>query len=361
MLALILHFIMWLYYVCGISRQNCRKSRDMLVHIIQLLTQKNHHSQINTSSLPCNIHTISKKLKLDFTIDQHVCCRCCYSLYNAEVTPEDCTYKPTIASNQCYNKLYSPAKIHPLPYLQFTTTLASHHWRQRICQIQLPGNQRICIPQAKVISQPIHSWIPCLLSIPGIEEGIEEWKFKLTSLQGSILFDVAQGCVWNAIISNSSTNNPLELGFGLFVDWFNFKGNKIAGKQLSMGIIVLYCLNLPPRKIFQPKFTCLAGAIPSPNQPDMITINNVMKPLVAELKQLKNGITVCTPNYPHGQKVIVKLVALIGDIVATHKAGGFISHSAKRFCSWCEIQDNKRVDLKIGKLCARNTVLAESH
>ncbi|MBW0577849.1 hypothetical protein O181_117564, partial [Austropuccinia psidii MF-1] len=59
--------------------------------------------------------------------------------------------------------------------------------------------------------------------------------------------------------------------------------------------------------------------IPSPNQPDMITINNVMKPLVDEFNQFKNGIKVYTPNYPHGQKVIVKLVALIGDIVATHK------------------------------------------
>ncbi|MBW0511417.1 hypothetical protein O181_051132 [Austropuccinia psidii MF-1] len=198
-------------------------------------------------------------------------------------------------------------------------------------------------------------------SIPGIEEGIEKWKFKLTSLQVSILFDVAQGRVWNAIISNSSTNNPLELGFGLFVDWFNPKGNKIAGEQLSMGIIVLYCLNLPPRKRFQPKFTCLAGFMPSPNQPDMITINNFMKPLVDELNQLKNGITVCTPNYPHGQKVIVKLVVLIGDIGATHKVGGLMSHSAKTFCSWREIQDNERVDLKIGKLRTQNTVLAASH
>ncbi|MBW0586734.1 hypothetical protein O181_126449 [Austropuccinia psidii MF-1] len=128
-----------------------------------------------------------------------------------------------------------------------------------------------------------------------------------------------------------------------------------------MGIIDLYCLNLPPRKQFQPKLTSLAGVIPSPNQPDMITINNVMKTLVDELNQLKNGITVCTPNYPHGKKVIVKLVALIGNIVATNKVGGFMSHSAKRFCSWCEIQYNERVDLKIGKLCTQNTILAESH
>ncbi|MBW0464151.1 hypothetical protein O181_003866 [Austropuccinia psidii MF-1] len=73
-ISLILHFIMWLYLVCGISRKNCWKARDMLVHIIQLLPPKSHHSQINTSSVPCDICTISKKLKLDFTIDQHVCC-----------------------------------------------------------------------------------------------------------------------------------------------------------------------------------------------------------------------------------------------------------------------------------------------
>ncbi|MBW0553131.1 hypothetical protein O181_092846 [Austropuccinia psidii MF-1] len=92
----------------------------------------------------------------------------------------------------------------------------------------------------------------------------------------------------------------------------------------------------------------------------MITINNVMKTLVDELNQLENGIKLFTPNYPHGHKVIVKLVALFANIVATNKVGGFMSHSAKRFCSWCETQHNESIDLKIGKLCTQNTVLAAS-
>ncbi|MBW0551442.1 hypothetical protein O181_091157 [Austropuccinia psidii MF-1] len=116
-----------------------------------------------------------------------------------------------------------------------------------------------------------------------------------------------------------------------------------------MGILVLYCLDLQPQERFQPKYTCLAGVVPSPNQPDIITINNILKPLVDELMELNREILIKTPNYPHGHRVIIRLGGLIGNIIATPKAGGFMAHSAKQFCSWCEIEENKKVELMLGK------------
>ncbi|MBW0575933.1 hypothetical protein O181_115648 [Austropuccinia psidii MF-1] len=118
--------------------------------------------------------------------------------------------------------------------------------------------------------------------------------------------------------------------------------------------------NFQPGEWFQPKYTFLAGIIPSPNQPYMITINNVLKPLIQELIQLNNSIVITTPNYPQGQRVIVKLVGLIGHIVATHKAGGFMSHSAKYFCAWCELQDHERDQLKLGNIRKGTSVLGAS-
>ncbi|MBW0513095.1 hypothetical protein O181_052810 [Austropuccinia psidii MF-1] len=90
----------------------------------------------------------------------------------------------------------------------------------------------------------------------------------------------------------------------------------------------------------------------------MVTINNVFKPLIDELLEPNNGVSIITPNYPHGQYVVVKLIGLIGDIIATHKAGGFMSHSAKYFCSWCELKDIKRNHLKLGKPCKQSAALS---
>ncbi|MBW0461102.1 hypothetical protein O181_000817 [Austropuccinia psidii MF-1] len=92
----------------------------------------------------------------------------------------------------------------------------------------------------------------------------------------------------------------------------------------------------------------------------MVTINNVLKPLIDELIELNCGVNIITPNHPRGQYVVVKLVGLVGNIIATHKAGGFLSHSAKYFCSCCELKDIEGTHLNLGKLCKWSAVLSAS-
>ncbi|MBW0554409.1 hypothetical protein O181_094124 [Austropuccinia psidii MF-1] len=92
----------------------------------------------------------------------------------------------------------------------------------------------------------------------------------------------------------------------------------------------------------------------------MITINNVLTPLIDQFLKLNQGITVCTPRYPNDRKLLVKLVTLVGDIVATHKVAGFMSHSATKLCSWCEIKASERQELQAGRLRNGQNVLAVS-
>ncbi|MBW0507243.1 hypothetical protein O181_046958 [Austropuccinia psidii MF-1] len=70
--------------------------------------------------------------------------------------------------------------------------------------------------------------------------------------------------------------------------------------------------------------------------------SNILGPLVNELLEFNRVITICTPKYPQGCQVIVKLVALIRDVVATHQVTGSMSHSANRFCNWCDIKINQK-------------------
>ncbi|MBW0503780.1 hypothetical protein O181_043495 [Austropuccinia psidii MF-1] len=128
-IILVLQFIMWLYLVCGLSRDNCRKARDMILNIIQLISQKaiKHNSLL--SRVPCDICTMSKRLKLEFSFEEQVCCQKCYSLYGMEIAPELCIYQPTIASNKCYNNVFHPHKIHPFPQIYFSST--AHNSKHR--------------------------------------------------------------------------------------------------------------------------------------------------------------------------------------------------------------------------------------
>ncbi|MBW0488035.1 hypothetical protein O181_027750 [Austropuccinia psidii MF-1] len=90
----------------------------------------------------------------------------------------------------------------------------------------------------------------------------------------------------------------------------------------------------------------------------MFTTNNVLKPLADELLNLHKVIKINTPKYPHGHKVFVRLVGLIGDVIATHKVAGFMSHSAKEYCSWCEMYHHEGDKLQLGMLCNKRKVLA---
>ena len=68
--------------------------------------------------------------------------------------------------------------------------------------------------------------------------------------------------------------------FSVSVDFFNPLSNKQAGKKVSVGLITLVCLNLPPHLRYKPENIFLAGVIPGPNEPRGTAINHFLRPLV---------------------------------------------------------------------------------
>ncbi|MBW0543962.1 hypothetical protein O181_083677 [Austropuccinia psidii MF-1] len=359
-ISFVSYFIIWLYLSCGLSKSDCQKVRDMIVHIIQLVLGQKYSNNSVSESIPCDLQTIEKHFKLTFPMERYVCCPTCYSLYDIEVAPDECHFKASCKDALCGTDLFCQSRFKPFPCIQFETTGkvgSSNPCEQG--QIRFSGQPPLRIPHTSFISQSLHTWIEWLINVPGIENEIDDWA-SLLSGKSNIIIDVSQANVWKKMFNNDRSPGSLDLWFCLFVDWFNPRGNWISGKKVSMGVISLNCLNLPPWLQFQQYHTCIAGLIPAPNQPNMLTTNNVLRPLVDELLKLNEGIKIITPKYPHGRKVFVRLVSLIGDIVATHKVSGFMSHSARKFCSWCDINHDEQGECKLGNLCHGNQVLTLS-
>ncbi|MBW0579165.1 hypothetical protein O181_118880 [Austropuccinia psidii MF-1] len=120
------------------------------MNIIHIVSSKPKPNKTSDLEVPCDIHTIPKKLQIECVFEQHVCCPHCYSLYEVEVAPEECTYKPTIASNKCYAYIFDPSKIWSLPHIRFTTSNpnpSSKRPPRQAGQIQLHGQPRLCNPK----------------------------------------------------------------------------------------------------------------------------------------------------------------------------------------------------------------------
>ncbi|MBW0571168.1 hypothetical protein O181_110883 [Austropuccinia psidii MF-1] len=211
--SFVLYFIMWLYLTCGLSRLNCRKARDMIIHLINLLLPQNEETLTLVAGVPRDIQTIIKHLQLEFHLE----------------------------NNPCGTELYQIFKLQPLPQIKFTSpkpTVAATPYRSG--QIRLSRQPRLRIPNASFITQPLSDWLAWFINLPGVGNNIESWADQLSSQGSKIVVDVAQGTVWEHHFKNKISMS-LELGFSLLIDWFNPKGNKMAGKQIPNSIHIFGC------------------------------------------------------------------------------------------------------------------------
>lgn len=100
--------------------------------------------------------------------------------------------------------------------------------------------------------QDMKKWVGRFLCRPGIEDAIESsWE---RSYVDDELDDVLQGSIIQTLVGADGeryARNPpsgeLHTVWLIFVDWWNPWTNKIAGKKASVGLILMVCLNLPPK------------------------------------------------------------------------------------------------------------------
>ena len=144
--------------------------------------------------------------------------------------------------------------------------------------------------------------------------------------------DVYDGKVWQEFQNVDGVpflSLPNNYAFQINVDWFSpFKHTKH-----SEGAIYLSILNLPRQDRYLQENIILVGVIPGPKEPSL-HINTFLKPLVAELNNLWNGVILKDHD---GISVIVRAALLCSscDIPANRKVCGFVSHNALKGCSKC--------------------------
>lgn len=108
---------------------------------------------------------------------------------------------------------------------------------------------------------------------------------------------------------------------------------------MSCGAIILYCLNLPPEVRYLTENIFIVGLTPSPKKPDAVQLMHLLDPVIDTiLKYQPPGRHIVTHRHPNGTLVQTRVIPIIADLPAAREVGGFLSHSANCFCSFCTCQ-----------------------
>lgn len=213
------------------------------------------------------MRTIISHLGIASQIYQRICCPKCFCLYPMDNKLTNCSFRATPKSHIC----------------QASLSISSHR----------KGDKSNSSP-LEFTFQSLFEWLGMFLNCPGIENKIKK-SINHISATGA-MEDIWDSPRWKEYTDSEGrqfTRRSENLVFSLNVNWFNPCGNKISGKDWSVGTVAMTCLNLPPTLRNRPENIFLAALIPGPSEPKLDQMNHVLQPLVSDLLSLWTGHLIC--------------------------------------------------------------------
>jgi hypothetical protein len=313
-LAAIIHCFM------GVARRGCdfilRYTRGLLLLAHQMqATQSHAFLMSNVNKIPTTLDTALRYLNLQADLDFYVVCPTCCTLYaqSQAHVPEVC-HASKLDQPQCNSPLFEDKHR------------GASSWRS---------------PLRQYSHQRLEVWLSRFLNRPGIEDLIETTRPVLqstvTDFWGAPYLNDFPGSGAPSFFDTATEN--LRLAFMVYHDFFNPFSNKMAGKQRSVGVVLMVCLNLPPEIRYNRENLYAVSVIPGPSEPSGDEINHFMRPIVENLQQhFDPGVWISrTRKYPTGRHVRSAVVVESMDLIASRQWSGLGSPTHTFLCSCCWI------------------------
>ncbi|KAF9043561.1 hypothetical protein BDZ89DRAFT_943643 [Hymenopellis radicata] len=319
--------VIWFNLKAGISRDHANTLLRALQFIIATLlhtlsialrTAPGFNATIPTFHLPRDLRTAYNHDDLDPTIIRTICCPGCYSLMPKPV-PWKCQWRESPRSRPCGETL----------------------WR-----LQRTPHGTKWVPKCCYNTQDFESWLQFFLGRREIEEQLEKVFMKDSAGFGADMHDIHDSPAWKDL--QDFLKDRYHLVFGFYIDWFNPYTNKIAGKVVSCGALLLYCMNLPLELRYLPENTFIIGIIPPPHTPDPVTISHILTPFIDSMLMHRPPAPprqIPTYRFPTGVDVQTEVIPVLADLQAIRKVGGFVAPSGEMFCSFCDLPASRIEEL----------------
>lgn len=312
-----------LHLMCGLSLGDCVFLLPCVETIVRMSSLGPTGPRLR--GFPRDPRTVLTALGLKPDVQAFACCPKCFALYSSDgEVPNLCSFKETTTSKPCREPLFRVKRV---------------------------GDRTQNVFAREYFHQTLNVWLGKLLCRPGVEELLDRDVFaespdavQADTFSGDVLrrFSASDGSIF--LPSRPSEGRYV---FGLCVDAFNPFLNKQAGKKASSTAVYMVLLNLPPSVRYKVENMYLAGVVPGPREPSLTQINHLLRPLVNELLEFWDpGVWFTrTPCCTSGKLVRAALVPLICDLKAARQVMGHGSHSAKKFCSICDLPWERRNEI----------------